>query len=457
MALWSWLTLAFSCTTHAQWGTVDTTFQPGGGNNSGLDADVFAIAVQPDGKILIGGNFTKIGRTTRNRVARLNANGSLDSEFDPGTGASGLVEVLVRMPDGRVLIGGRFGTVQGQTKRYLARLDSTGGLDASFIAAPDDYVFAAAASPGGGVVIGGSFLSVDGTPRSGIARLTADGALDPAFNLVLDSTVHAIAVEPDGSTWFAGDFTTVQGLPRSRVARVLPDGTLDPAFNPGSGPTHPVTALALHPGARAAIGGAFTAFDEQPAWYVARLNSSGGLDSSFTPGIAPVWGGVLALHADGLGRLIVGGEFYTIDGASRVGIARLQPNGLLDRTFDPGSGVANSDGFSPLVRGVALQPDGHVLIGGRFTSVNGVKLNYLARLTGDAAVPIRFESIEPLDTDRLRLTVSAPVGAVCVLESSVDLMNWLPALTNQATAGACVFEPLDGFTVGRRLYRVVRR
>lgn len=449
--------MAVSLVTQAQWGAVDLSFQPGGGNNAGLDADVFAIVVQPDGKILIGGSFTKIGRTGRNRVARLNADGSLDSSFDPGTGASGLVEVLVRLADGRVLIGGRFTTVQGQPRPYLARLHPTGGLDTSFNAAPDDLVLAAAVLPGGGVVIGGSFMAINGTPRSGIARLDQHGVLDPNFNLVLDSTVHAIAADTDGSVWFAGNFKTVQGLSRARVARVLPDGSLDPRFDPGSGSTHAITAMSLQTGGRAVVGGAFTAFDEQPSWYLARLSSDGALDGTFTPGIAPVWGGVLALQTDGLGRLIVGGEFYTIDGESRVGIARLEPNGRLDRTFDPGNGIANSDGFSPIVRGVALQPDGRVLIGGRFTSVNGVKLNYLARLTGDASVPIRFTAIEATAADRVRLTVSAPEGAVCVLEGSMDYRSWAPAQTNQAVDGTCVFEPLDWIGVGRRFYRVVRQ
>jgi hypothetical protein len=97
-----------------------------------------------------------------------------------------------------------------------------------------------------------------------------------------------------------------------------------------------------------------------------------------------------------------------------------------------------------------------VLIGGRFTSVDGVKLNFLARLTGDASVPIRFTSIEPMVTDQVRLTVSAPEGAVCVLEGSLDFESWTPALTNQAYGGSCVFEPLDLSSSGRRFYRVVR-
>jgi uncharacterized delta-60 repeat protein len=419
-----------------------------------LDADVFAIAVQPDHKILIGGGFTKVGRTSRSRVARLQADGSLDAGFDPGTGANGLVEVLIPRADGRILIGGRFTTVQGQSRPYLARLTSTGGLDSSFDVRPDGFVLAAVEVPGGDWVIGGSFTSVNGVPRAGLARLNQDGVLDPGFNPGLNRALHALAAGGDGSVWLAGDFSSVQGVARSRVARWLAGGSVDPQFDPGAGPNQAVTALTLQAGGRPVIGGAFIEYDGEPCWYLARLNFDGSVDSTFTPGIAPVWGGVLVLRADSAGRVLVGGEFYTIDGVSRTGIARLQADGLLDRTFDPGTGVANSDGFSPLVRTLAVQPDGKVLIGGRFTSVNGVKLNYLARLTGDVLERMEFQSIESLATGGLRLTVSGPEGADCVLEGSPDFSQWALVQTNQVNGGTCVFETLDPVSGAHRFYRV---
>jgi hypothetical protein len=154
--------------------------------------------------------------------------------------------------------------------------------------------------------------------------------------------------------------------------------------------------------------------------------------------------------------VLVGGEFYTISSAQRAGIARLHSDGELDSSFDPGSGVANPGGFSPLVRSVALQADGRVVIGGRFTVVDGVKLNYIARLTGDVSGPLRFDSLEPLADGRLRLVVSTAVDAPCVLETSADFTGWTPVLTNQPSGGYCVFEVLE--TVGgvRQFYRAVR-
>ena len=273
----------------------------------------------------------------------------------------------------------------------------------------------------------------------------------------LNGPVLAFAVEASGAIWLGGDFTIAHGLPRVHVARVLPDGTVDPSFDPGSGPSYAITALAIQGGSRAIAGGAFTEYAGQTAWYLARLNPNGTLDGSFTSGSAPVWGGVLAVRTDGLGRVILGGEFYTVGGQSRVGIARLEPDGRLDSTFNPGTGVANADAFSPLVRTVTLQQDGRVLIGGRFTSVNGVKLNYIARLTGDAAVPVRITSIEPMTANGLRLTVSAAENAVCVLEGSSDLKTWTPLQTNQVSGGSSVFETTRSASPGSQSYRVVQQ
>jgi uncharacterized delta-60 repeat protein len=439
----------------AQWGAVDTTFQPGGGNNGGLDGDVFAIAIQPDQKLLIGGAFTKISRTSRNRLARLRVDGSLDPDFDPGGGANGLVEVLVWTEGAQVLVGGRFSTMDGQARPYLARVNSTGGLDSAFAAEPNGFVLAAAAVPDGGYVIGGSFSAVNGVSRLGVARLDQHGALDLDFNPAVDRPVHSLAVAADGSIWMAGDFLSVNGFPRARVARLLTDGTVDSGFDPGTGASQVINALSLQADGKAVIGGAFTNFNGQSAWYLARLNPSGVLDETFTPSIAPVWGGVLALRTDGAGRVIVGGEFYKISSAQRAGIARLHSDGELDSTFDPGSGVANPGGFSPLVRSVALQADGRVVIGGRFTEVDGTKLNYIARLTGDMSGPLRFDSMEPLADGRLRLVVSTPVDAPCVLETSADFTEWTPVLTNQPSGGYCVFEILETVSKVCQFYRAV--
>jgi uncharacterized delta-60 repeat protein len=373
---------------------VDVSFNPGGGNNAGFDADTFAMATQRDGKVLVVGSFTRVGRTSRNGIARLYSDGSLDTTFDPGSGANGLVESLALTTDGRVLLVGRFSTFNGQARHHVARLDANGALDSGFRPDPNDIVVSVVPGLDGKALVGGAFTAVGGVDRRYVARLNDDGSVDDGFNTGLgpDKPVHAMALGADGRVLICGQFSSIDGVRRMRVARLMPDGSVDVGFDPGDGPNYAVTACALQSDGRIIIGSMFTEVGGVTRTFIARLNPDGGLDTTFTPGIALAWGGVMALCADPAGGVIVGGEFETIDGLSRVGIARLLSDGNLDVAFDPGSGVANDDTWSPLVRGVALQADGKVLIGGRFTSVNGTKLNRLARLHGDAGGFVEFEA-----------------------------------------------------------------
>lgn len=110
-------------------GSPDLGFNPGPiiGNNTGSYPDLSSVAVQSDGKVLIGGSFTNVSGTSRNRIARLNADGSLDSSFNPGTGANGAVRSIALQSDGNVLLGGEFSSINGVVRPQVARLygDST--------------------------------------------------------------------------------------------------------------------------------------------------------------------------------------------------------------------------------------------------------------------------------------------------------------------------------------------
>jgi len=151
-------------------GSVDSPFTPD------VNGPVLAIAVQPDNKILIGGAFTMTNGTARNHIARLNANGTLDTGFDRGAGASNAVDAIALQPNGKIGIGGRFTTVAGTGRSRIARLNANGALDTGFD--PGDgasyTVYAVTPQPDGKVLIGGGFQSVGGVSRNRIARLWGD-------------------------------------------------------------------------------------------------------------------------------------------------------------------------------------------------------------------------------------------------------------------------------------------
>jgi uncharacterized delta-60 repeat protein len=180
-----------------------------------VPATVWCTALQPDGKVLIAGSFTKINEVVVNRIARLNANGSLDTSFNTGTGANGLVNSIVLQPDGKILIGGYFSAVNNTHRQHVARVDLDGTVDTSFDpenAIGDwDLVNALALQPDGKLLVGSGYSGL-------LVRLNPDGSTDPSFARREDDQVYAIALQRDGKIVIGGrtaSFTTNAGRDRT--------------------------------------------------------------------------------------------------------------------------------------------------------------------------------------------------------------------------------------------------
>ncbi|HMD53108.1 MAG TPA: Calx-beta domain-containing protein, partial [Phycisphaerae bacterium] len=163
-------------------GSVDTGYNPlAGFNNS-----VFALALEPsDNKLLVGGDFTLADGVGRNRIARLNPDGTLDNKFSsylPSQGASDVVRALAVQTDGRILVGGDFTNFNGSLLSHIARLNYNGSLDSTFNpgAGANNTVYALAETFVGGqreILIAGDFTTIRGLNYSCIARLNDDGSV----------------------------------------------------------------------------------------------------------------------------------------------------------------------------------------------------------------------------------------------------------------------------------------
>ncbi len=356
--------------------TLDNTFNPGASNG------VATLAVQPDGKILVGGSFTNLGGQPRNYIGRLNTDGTLDSTFDPG--ANNQVISLALQPDGKILVGGSFTNLGGQPRNYVGRLHADGTLDNIFNPDANGGVNSLAVQPDGKILVGGSFTTLGGQPRDRIGRLHADGTLDGAFNPGAGNIVFSLAVQPGGEILVGGSFTTLGGQPRDRIGRLHADGTLDGAFNPGAG--NIVFSLAVQPDGKILTAGRFTSLGGQPRRCIGRLHADGILDSTFDPGTSnsgPVQVFALAVQVDG--KILVGGPFNTLGGQQRSGIGRLHADGTLDGTFNPGATLN--------VSALAVQADGKILVGGTFTTLGGQPRDRIARLnnTGPATQSLSLD------------------------------------------------------------------
>jgi uncharacterized delta-60 repeat protein len=253
-------------------GSVDESF-----NSQAPVGDVFAIVVQPDHKILVSGGPFEAGFAASNHVVRLNRDGSLDMSFNPRAGEDESVYAIALQRDKKVVIGGAFTTVQGVAQRGLARLNEDGSLDSdyrpllegnlgflpgAFVAATG--VYAVALQQNGKLLIGGNFTAVNGAARKGIARLNVDGSVDASFHpgLGADAPVVALALQHDGKVLLGGEFTTVNGLTRGRVCRLNPDGSVDVTFLPNVPPAW-TRALAIERRDTVLLGGLFY-FDGNP-------------------------------------------------------------------------------------------------------------------------------------------------------------------------------------------------
>lgn len=185
------------------------------GAGEGVNGEVLAVAIQSDGKIIIGGRFSAVNGIARNNLARLNTDGTLDRTFAEPQGVNGQVSALAIQPNGGIIVGGTF-TQAGQTEALnLARYRSNGEVDQTFGGegegdpGANGSVYALAALPDGKIVVGGNFSEVFGEQRRSIARLNADGTPDSPVTAenALSGAVRAAAVGSDASFVAGGQFT----------------------------------------------------------------------------------------------------------------------------------------------------------------------------------------------------------------------------------------------------------
>ncbi len=370
-------------------GALDNSFNPG----SGFDASVLAVALQADGKVMVGGWFNLFNGSSRSRIARLNADGTLDTSFDPGTGFNSYVSSLAMQPDGKVIVGGGFTTYNGAAVNTIVRLNTDGSLDNSFNGGNfTGNVMAVALQSDGKIVVAGVFDTFNGISRNGIVRLNADGSLDSSFDpgTGFNGNVNTILVQDDGKVMAGGSFSSINGTARSSIARLNANGSLDNSFNPGTGfnaPTGPmslpVQSIALQADGKVVVGGAFTSYNGISRNGVVRLHTEGSLDETFNTGTSFNSAvSSVALQEDG--KLVVGGAFIGFSSMLRQGVVRLLANGIPDITFNPFSG------FDSVVQAIDLQNDGKLVVGGNFSHFNGIARNRIARLNPNGSLDELF-------------------------------------------------------------------
>jgi uncharacterized delta-60 repeat protein len=400
---------AFGCTTSAvsfvnvNLASVDSGFAAEANNG------VFALAVQPDGRLLAGGMFTTLGGEVRERIARLNSDGSLDAGFNPGADDS--VVCLAALDDGTILAGGNFTTLGGLPRNHLARLGSDGAVDMLFNPDANNNVCALSPQPDGSILVGGAFTTIAGNVRQSLARLFADGTVDPDFAPSIGGPVLAVAVQPDNRILVGGSFTNLCGQICRGIGRLNSDGTLDTSFNAGVSDT--VTSLAVQPDGKILVAGILGTLSGSPRTAIGRLNPDGTLDTSF---IADADAAVYSMALQCDGSIWVAGDFTRLAGLPSAHVGRLLADGIPDPAFH----IQADDS----VISIALQPEGPVILGGFFSALDGAPAPCLKRLVntgaGNASLVCGESSI------LWNRSGSCPELARVLVDFSADGTTWTP-------------------------------
>ena len=269
------------------------------GFDPNADGIVYVVVVQPDGKVLIGGDFSTLSPNggalvTRNRIARLNPDGTLDTAFNPNVNVpvhGSQVTGIAVQADGKILVGGTFTSIGGQMRNNIARLDATTGLaDDSFNPnATGGSVWAITLQADGKILAGGGFTSIGGQTRTSLARLDATtGLADDSFNPNANANafVRSIAVQTNGKILVGGDsITSIGGQTRNNIARLDATTGLADSFDPNANSAfgQGVYSIAVQADGKILAGGNFTTIGGTGTPVLARLDATTGLADSFNP------------------------------------------------------------------------------------------------------------------------------------------------------------------------------
>lgn len=401
--------LDFATARYNNDGSLDTSFGTVGkviGDDGDQYTSAQAVEIQADGKIVVGGS-TWDGAKDAYSLARYNPDGSLDTGFG-GDGkamtAFGILNDVAIQPDGKIVAAGFWNNITPPDRPVLIRYNTDGSLDSSF--SGDGKVLAVDSIFPNAVAIqaDGKIVSVGQTGTDFIvARHNADGSLDPTFDgdgkvttevTAYGDTPAAVAIQPDGKIVVVGS-TGLSVTPRPGVVRYNPNGSLDLTFDgdgiaiPSSGPStnlHP-DSVALQSDGKIVVAG--TEFG------VVRFNTNGSLDTTFGGGDGHVSTSIgtgnsatKSVRIQNDGKIVVGGS-ATVNNRGVFAIARYNPNGTLDLTFDSDGKATFDLGQGYTLNDIALDQGNRIVAVGGNGPTHGGKF-VVARIKSFQSRPFDF-------------------------------------------------------------------
>jgi uncharacterized delta-60 repeat protein len=396
------------------------------------------MALQNDGRIVIGGQFYTVDGQAHTNIARLQPDGSLDTNFAVQITRStsvGQIKALAIQTNGRILAGGMFDSVNGMARKGMVRFNADGSLDSGFnpLFGQIPTVEAIALLPNGQILIAGSFTLGQVDARRSVARLNENGTVDLSFNVgSVSGFPYGLLVQTNGQILIRGFFSAVGGISRSNIARLNSNGTVDSNFAPRLNAFASVTSMALQPDGKVLITGTFTNVNGVPRNGAARLLTNGMLDTTFslTNGSERVFsnGGWLDfVTIDSSGRIFLNGGFNADDLSGYYGLARFNPDGSLDSAFKPMKSIISN---LKVNRAIFLN-DGKILLGGEFGDVFGVQRGGIARIHAEGSATVRLQIQSNPGYATISWSPTTP-GFVLQVSDSLATPTWTDAASGSA-------------------------
>lgn len=425
-------------------GGLDPLFDPAAGPVASLGGtliggSIASIVPLADGNVMVGGYWDRFNNQPSRGLARLNSAGGLDTTYLPDlTNAVSptnlAIKALAVQPDGKLLVSWFFG---------FDRLNPDGSIDPTFSRVTLAFPEIIKLQSDGKILIAGTSF--------GLARLNPSGTVDTNFargQSKFSGSVRALVVEPDDKVTYVGELNYVapgnvfRPVGTNCVTRLFADGSLDTSFiAPSNNTTGLILAMDRQPDGKYIIGGNFIRIAQYNNLFgIARLNANGSVDTSFQSGLGVrtvvsipgfsfnIDGAVYGIHCMPDGKTYIGGGFQTYASTGRTNIARLNANGSVDSNFNPGA--SHPDGTVRLIEPLA---NGKIYIGGDFTKVGQTPRTKLARIAGSTPAPLVRPTITTQPANR-----NVPLGG----------STTFTVAANNATTYAWLFagEPLPFLT-----------
>jgi uncharacterized delta-60 repeat protein len=362
-------------------GSVDSTFNVG----TGFDNTVNSLLIQNDGKIVVAGNFANYNGFASNRIVRINTDGSYDSSLAVGTGFNATVNTICLSQDNKIFVGGNFTTYNGVTKNRLVKLNLDGTVDNIFAIGTgfNSLVSKVLCLPDGNIAVLGSFSTYNGSYQFNTIKLNSLGN-KIANSVFSNSSFKDIFIQNDGKYIVVGDFSSIENTVINSISRLNSDESVDTSFAIGVGFNYIANKVKQQSDGKILVCGSFTLYNNIPLKYFARLNQDGSIDSSFNVSGTGFDREVKNFQIQPDGKIIAVGYFTSFNGIAANGIVRLNLDGTLDTTFVTGTG------FDNVVNDVALQADGKIIVAGLFTIYNSFGVNKVIRLNPDGSINFSY-------------------------------------------------------------------